>query len=54
MKNTMEVETTRIMASLLYSYIGRGTRKLIHRLGDAQRHCKMGSIKKIKIGNFLI
>jgi hypothetical protein len=36
MKNTMEDDTTKGMASSLHSYIGRDPRALVHRPGDAQ------------------
>jgi hypothetical protein len=37
-------DTTRGMASSLYPYIGRNSRKLVYRPGDAQRHYRMGRL----------
>jgi hypothetical protein len=34
-KDTMEDDTTRGMASSLYPYIGRNPRELVYRTGDA-------------------
>jgi hypothetical protein len=52
MQNTMEVETTRRMAPLLYSYIGRDTKELVHRPRNLQRHYRMGSITTNFVVNF--
>jgi hypothetical protein len=43
-KDTMEDDTTRGMASSFYPYIGRNPRELVYRPGYAQRHQIMDRI----------
>jgi hypothetical protein len=54
MKNTMEDDTTRGMASSLHPYIGRNSRKLVCRPGTVQRHCRMDNITTKFYSNLLI
>jgi hypothetical protein len=42
----VEIETTRGMASPLYSYIRRHTSELVYRSGTAQRNYNMGDIEE--------
>jgi hypothetical protein len=53
-KETMEDDTTRGMASSIYPYIGRKRRELVYIPGDAQRHYKMNKITKEFCSNLLI
>jgi hypothetical protein len=53
-KNTVEDDTTRGMASSLYPYIGRNSRELVYRPGDAQRHYRMDNITTELCSNLLI
>jgi len=48
----VDVNTTRRMASLIYSYIGGDTRELVHRTRTAQRHYKMDGVTKTVVINF--
>jgi hypothetical protein len=52
MKDTMEDDTPRGMASSFYPYIGRNPRELIHRTGDVQRHYRMENITTIFLVTF--
>jgi hypothetical protein len=53
-KNTMEDETTRGMASLLLSDTRRNPRKLVCRLGTAQRYHRMDNLATKLRRNLLI
>jgi hypothetical protein len=42
MYNSMDIGTTKIMATSFYSYIRRHSKELVQRLGTAQGNCNLG------------